>query len=95
MTEKLVSVSRRRWLVRAGLAVAAAPVVLALKPGAAKAAGKTAKADVGYQFMPKGDQHCGLCTSFIPGDSPTGAGTCKIVDGVIPQNGWCPLFSKR
>jgi len=87
--------TRRRLLQRAGLAVAAAPAAVALATSTASAAGKTPKADVGYQFTPKGDQHCGACASFIPGDSAQGAGTCKIVDGVIPQNGWCPLFSKR
>jgi hypothetical protein len=95
MNDKDISITRRRWLFGAGIAASAAPIVLALTPSAAKAAGKTAKADVGYQYMPHGDQHCGLCASFIPGDSPQGAGTCQIVDGIIPQNGWCPLFSKR
>ena len=86
--------TRRRWLLRASLAVIAAPVALALARRA-RAAAKTAKADVGYQFTPHGDQHCGACASFIPGDSPQGSGTCRIIDGPIPQNGWCPLFSKR
>lgn len=95
MTRPESSLSRRRLLQRAALAIAAAPAFLALAPTAARAAGKTPKADVGYQFTPHGEQHCGACASFIPGDSPQGAGTCKIVDGVIPQNGWCPLFSKR
>ena len=87
--------TRRRLLQRAGLAVAISPAAAACMVSSAAAAGKTPKADVGYQFTPKGDQHCGACASFIPGDSPEGAGTCKIVDGVIPRSGWCPLFSKR
>ncbi len=87
--------TRRRLLRGAGLAVAGTTALAALMTSPASAAGKTPKADVGYQFTPKGDQHCGACASFIPGDTPEGAGTCKIVDGVIPQSGWCPLFSKR
>lgn len=87
--------TRRRWLVQAGRALGVAPLAMALGPARALASPKTAKADVAYQYMPKGDQHCGACASFIAGGSPTGAGTCKIVDGVIPQNGWCALFSKR
>jgi hypothetical protein len=50
---------------------------------------------VKYQFTPNGEQHCSLCASFIAGDSPGGPGTCKIVEGPIPQNGWCQLYSKR
>ena len=87
--------TRRRWMLRASMALVATPVALAFAASSAKAAGKTPKADVGYQFTPHGDQHCGACISFIPGDSPQGAGTCQIIDGLIPQNGWCPLFSKR
>ena len=83
--------TRRRWLLGAGLTLAAAPLALAT---GAKAAGKTPKSDVHYQFTPNGDQHCAACVSFIPDGSP-GPGTCKIVDGPIPQNGWCVLFSKR
>jgi hypothetical protein len=95
MTPSETESTRRRWLQRAGLAIVAAPALAAFATSSARAAGKTPKADVGYQFTPHGDQHCGACTSFIPGDSRQGAGTCKIVDGVIPQSGWCSLFSKR
>jgi hypothetical protein len=88
------TLTHRRWLLRAGLALAVTPIALAL--GApARAAIKAAKGDVGYQYAPKGAQHCGACASFITGDSPLGAGTCKLVDGIIPQNGWCSLFTKR
>ena len=83
--------TRRRWLLGAGLALAASP--LAATPSLA--APTTSKSDVKYQFTPNGDQHCGACASFIPGDSPQGPGTCKIVQGPIPQNGWCVLFAKR
>jgi hypothetical protein len=79
--------------LRASLALTAAPLLFAA--ARARAAAKTPKAAVSYQFQPHGDQHCGACASFIPGDSPQGAGTCQIVDGAIPQNGWCVLFSKR
>jgi len=62
--------------------------------GAARAGGKTPKADVKYQYTPKDSAHCSLCASFIPSpDGGGGPGTCKIVDGPIPQNGWCVLFS--
>ena len=85
----------RRRLLRAGLALAATPIALSLGATRARAAVKVAKGDVGYQYSPKGGQRCGVCASFIAGDSPLGAGACKLVDGVIPQNGWCSLFTKR
>jgi hypothetical protein len=84
--------TRRRWLLGAGLTLAAAPLALATR---ASAAATTPKSDVKYQFTPNGEQHCSLCASFIAGDSPGGPGTCKIVEGPIPQNGWCQLYSKR
>lgn len=87
--------TRRRWLTRAGLAFVATPLALAIGPVKARAAAKTPKADVNYQYTPKGDQHCGACVSFIPGEIPQGPGTCRIVDGPIQQNGWCALFSRR
>jgi hypothetical protein len=87
--------THRRQLLRAGLALAATPAAFSLGGARARAAVKAAKGDVGYQYAPKGAQHCGVCASFIPGDSPMGAGTCKLVDGVIPQDGWCSLFTKR
>jgi hypothetical protein len=83
----------RRTIIAASLGAAGAALLLPVTR--ALAAAKTAKADVMYQYQPKGDQHCGLCASFIRGDNPLGAGSCQIVDGNIPQDGWCALFSKR
>jgi len=85
--------TRRAWLFRAGVALAAAPIALAA--AGAKAAANPPKSAVNYQYKPNGDQHCGACTSFIPGADAQGPGTCKIVEGPIPQSGWCVLFSKR
>ena len=84
--------NRRHCLALAGLA-AAAPI--ALMTSGARAATKAAKKDVGYQFTPHGAEQCGACVSFSAGDTPAGPGTCKIVDGVIPRTGWCPLYAKR
>ena len=68
----------------------------ALAAGAAAAAEPAnAKADVKYQFTPKGADRCGECVSFVPGDTGGGPGTCKLVQGPIPQNGWCVLFARR
>jgi hypothetical protein len=71
------------------------PIAVLLSPTRARAGGKAAKGDVGYQYAPKGGQACAACASFIPGNNPLGAGSCKLVDGVIPPNGWCSLFTKH
>jgi hypothetical protein len=86
----------RRRLIKAG--AMAALIGAALAGGSALAQGaKTPKSQVKYQFTPQGDgSRCGLCTSFIPpADGGPGPGSCKIVDGPIPQNGWCVLFAHR
>jgi hypothetical protein len=79
--------NRRRVLAAGTLALAGG---LAL---GARAGAKTPKADVKYQFQPHGTEHCGKCASFLRGPDPKGPGTCKIVDGPIPLDGWCVLFS--
>ena len=84
----------RRSIIAGGLGVAVA-AGLSLREAHAAPTAKTLKTDVQYQYHPNGAQHCGLCASFIPGDSPQGSGTCQIVDGNIPQGGWCALFSAR
>jgi len=93
MADPILTATRRGWLLRAGMAIGAAPMVLAAT--SVRAAANTAKAAVGYQYKPNGDQHCGACASFIPGADAAGPGTCRIVEGAIPQNGWCQLYSKR
>jgi hypothetical protein len=55
---------------------------------------KTPKAQVKYQFTPNGAERCGLCDSFIaPSGGGDGPGGCKVVEGPIPQTGWCVLYS--
>ncbi len=83
-----------RRIVLRGVALAGAASVAALA-GPAAAAPANTKADVKYQNTPKGADTCSACASFIPGDTSGAPGTCKVVQGVIPQNGWCVLFSRR
>ena len=85
----------RRWLLAAGLAVAAASMVAALIPTLGRAAGTTPKSEVKYRFAPNGKHRCELCASFIAADRPDAPGTCKIVEGPIARDGWCALFSQR
>jgi hypothetical protein len=85
-----------RVLTRRSLmgAVAAVPVP-GLAAGAAASGPANTKADVKFQNTPKGADKCVDCVSFIPGATSGAPGTCKAVQGVIPQNGWCALFARR
>jgi hypothetical protein len=85
------SLPTRRTVLRAAGVL---PAALAARPAAA-AGPANAKADVKYQFTPKGADHCGACVSFLAGESTGGPGTCRLVQGPIPQNGWCVLFARR
>jgi len=79
MTHDKACPSRRTILV--GAAIAAGTV------SEAKAQPTFKQADAMYQTMPKGDQHCGVCSSFKPPDA------CQLVQGTISRNGWCQFFS--
>lgn len=80
--------SRRRLLAAGLLATTAA--------GAARAgSSKVSKAAASYQFTPKGSERCGACASFVPGSAPDKPGGCEVVEGAIPSDGWCVLFSPR
>lgn len=96
MSDDVPSNPARRVILRRGAVLAAFGAALA-GAGAAQAAATTAKSDVKYQYTPKGSDRCGLCTSFIapPASLADGPGNCKIVQGPIPQNGWCVLFSAK
>ena len=83
----------RRGALRGAAAFSGLGVLLAAT--AARAAGGTPKTEVQYQYKPQGKNQCGLCASFIPGADAAGPGTCRIVEGAIPQTGWCILFSPK
>lgn len=83
---------RRRLVRRIALVTVLAPVALA---GQALAEPANGKADVKFQNTPKGADRCADCVSFIAGQTSGAPGTCKAVQGVIPQNGWCVLFQRR
>ena len=82
-------VSRRTFVAFTSLSSLGATVA----PAARAASTKLGKADVNYQLTPKGSARCGLCASFRPAASPAAPGACVLVDGEIPPNGWCVLFS--
>ncbi len=89
------SFPHRRRLLRQGAALFAFGAGLTVAAGSA-AASKVSKEFVKYQYSPKDSARCGVCASFIPpaGGSANEAGSCKIVEGAILQNGWCQVFSR-
>ncbi len=86
-----MQVSRRTVFALASLSTlgAAAAAVAAAAP----APTKLGKADVNFQLTPKDGARCGGCASFRPGPSGAVNGSCVLVDGPIPPNAWCVLFS--
>jgi hypothetical protein len=82
-----VSQASRRTLLQAAAAAAGSLALVGLTARSAKAA-KVAQPAVAYQDSPKGAQSCGGCRLFV------GPESCKQVDGVISQNGWCRIYSK-
>jgi len=89
-----VTSTRRQLLRRVGVASVAFTAV-GLSGGARAETLKVSKADVKYQFTPRDADHCSECFYFTPGSAPGGPGTCRAVEGPIPQNGWCVLFAHR
>lgn len=84
----------RRRLVQ-GFTVAAGLVPALVLATRAVAEPANGKGDVKFQNTPKGSDRCADCVSFIPGATSGAPGTCKAVQGPIPQNGWCVLYVRR
>jgi len=56
---------------------------------------KTPQSAVQYQNKPNGDKQCSKCTFFIPGDTATENGTCKLVVGTISPSGYCIAYNPK
>lgn len=89
-------VSRRSLLKGAaslaGIAVAAP---LALTSTSAEAGSKVSKAAMQYRDKPNGTKECSTCMQFIPGKTPSGHGTCKVVAGSISPHGYCIAWTPK
>lgn len=85
----------RRRLFRQGAALAGGAIAagLVLKAGAQTA--KATKAVAMYQATPHGADDCAKCVHFIPGKTPSEAGTCKLVQGSISPKGWCVFYTAK
>jgi hypothetical protein len=58
-------------------------------------ASKSSQASMHYQNTPYDGKQCSGCTFFLPGDSATANGSCKLVDGTIAPTGYCIAFSAK
>ncbi len=100
------SPSRRRFLVRAAIAVAAVPFVAPALVGAAaaqalaplppdhataKALGFVADAATATHASYKAGSNCGNCQFFT-----AGTGACSLFPGFsVPAKGWCSAWAKK
>jgi hypothetical protein len=85
-------VSRRSFIGGAALlaGAAASPGLMVSKTALAQQ--KVPQASVKYQDKPNGKQQCSNCLQFVPGNSATAMGTCKVVDGPVSPNGYCIIW---
>lgn len=81
--------SRRDWLKKSGVVLAAATVSPLVLMTQAEASTLASKASVHYQDHPSGNDMCSNCANFILGSSATAMGTCKLVAGSISPDGFC------
>lgn len=87
----LINSTRRRLFAAGGAALALIPVVsLAAKNDSMRAAMK-------YKDTPEGDKDCSNCIQFVPGNSPTALGGCKIFPGdtEVSPKGYCAAWAKK
>jgi hypothetical protein len=90
MSDPIGSQTRKTFLGSAVLLPAFAGL---LSASASADASKSSQAAMQYQPTPKDGKHCSGCNFFIPGDSATANGTCKIVDGSISPTGYCIAYN--
>jgi hypothetical protein len=81
------AISRRTLLAGTKLGLGAAIAAKMVSPAGAQPS--FSQADAKYQTMPKDDQRCGLCGSFVAPNA------CQLVQGTISPAGWCQLFSPK
>ena len=86
------SVSRRSFIGGAALLAGAAATPGLIVSQTALAQQKVPAASVKYQDKPNGNQQCSNCLQFVPGNTPTAVGTCKVVEGPISPSGYCIIW---
>ncbi len=89
MSDSIGFQSRRAFL---GTAIVL-PALAGLLSAPVSADAKSSQAAMQYQPTPKDGKHCSGCNFFIPGDSATAQGTCKIVEGSISPTGYCIAYN--
>jgi hypothetical protein len=94
--QKPAGVSRRS-MVKGGMS-ALAGIAIAFLPRARLSAAETKLAKSAVRYVDAGKEagkNCDDCVQFIPGKTPDGTGTCKIVEGEINPHGHCIAFTPK
>jgi hypothetical protein len=94
--QKPAGVSRRS-MVKGGM-YALAGIAIAFLPRARLSAAETKLAKSAVRYVDAGKEagkNCDDCVQFIPGKTPDGTGTCKIVEGEINPHGHCIAFTPK
>ncbi len=88
-------ISRRTWLTKVTLLMAAAGVTPKLA-SAGPTEEKASKSAVHYRDDP---QMCGMCKFFegggMMGHGMMMGGQCRVVKGQVSHMGWCDLYAPR
>jgi hypothetical protein len=94
--QKPAGISRRSMLKSGVYAVAG--IAIASLPRARLSAAETKLAKSAVRYVDAGKEagkDCDDCVQFIPGSTPAGPGTCKIVEGAINPHGHCIAFTPK
>ncbi len=94
--EHQVVFGRRKFVKVGGATIIAIPL-LAWTNGSLSATNAAMRASLKYQDKPSGDKKCAGCVQFVPGQSPTGPGGCKVIPGdtEISPNGYCTAWAAK
>ena len=97
MGEKTTDTISRRALVKRGICVLTGVAMASLGAGKILAAdNKLAKSAVQYEDRAKKEgTDCDDCIQFVPGNTATALGICKIVEGPINPHGHCIAFTPK
>jgi len=85
--------TRRRGLIRGTRVLLGVAMASAVGWSGRANAAKADKRDFSYQERPKDGKTCATCRLFSA--TPSGKGSCAIVDGEVSPNGWCMAYSPK
>jgi hypothetical protein len=88
-----IAPARRRFVKIGGATMIAIPLA-AWTNRSLSATNAAMRSALKYQDKPNGDKNCAGCLQFVPGQSATGPGGCKLMPGdtEISPNGYCTAW---